>query len=294
MNTGPEVHMLCQVGDHVVDLETDAVQRLGPRPATPGAAVELGDTRAAVLAMLDAAPASVTISEVAKAIGAHGNSARNHLDGLTADGLVTREPHQTGRRGRPRFEYTITDAGRAAHLSQGQPDALGLEYHGLLSAFAAHIDGYRSRPGPVAQQIGQAWGQTLARSGRGAARQQILDLLTRLGFSPVEPSGEPGGDRESPEPLIELRTCPLLDLALAHPEVICSVHLGLVQGALRAAGGDPEAVELAPFAAVGACHLRLPAHPPGRGLAPVPPQASGDGVCDAHGGQTHTASTGLT
>jgi hypothetical protein len=42
-----------------------------------------------------------------------------------------------------------------------------------------------------------------------------------------------------------------------HPKVICTVHLGVVRGALTAVGADPDEATLTPFAEPGACRLNL-------------------------------------
>ncbi len=54
-----------------------------------------------------------------------------------------------------------------------------------------------------------------------------------------------------------LRTCPLLDAARRHPEVVCQVHLGLVDGALAAHEVTAPGARLEPFARPGACVLTL-------------------------------------
>ncbi|MEO7422274.1 MAG: transcriptional regulator, partial [Ornithinibacter sp.] len=59
-------------------------------------------------------------------------------------------------------------------------------------------------------------------------------------------------------PDVLLRTCPLLEAATRHPEVVCEVHAGLVAGAHTAHGGSGEGVVLEPFALPGACRLTLP------------------------------------
>ena len=83
---------------------------------------------------------------------------------------------------------------------------------------------------------------------------RVVGLLDRLGFSPeVEPTRETGSAS-----LVLLRTCPLLDAAKRHPEVVCQVHLGLVAGALEAHDHSPEGLGLRPFARPGACELDLP------------------------------------
>ena len=61
-----------------------------------------------------------------------------------------------------------------------------------------------------------------------------------------------------------LRRCPLLDTARAYPEVVCSLHLGLVRGALERVGADPDVAALEPFAERGACRLDLRARRAGR------------------------------
>lgn len=228
---------------------------LGPRPvrSTPGGPV-LDGTRARTLDVLAEADGPLTIPDVAAILGAHDNSARAHLDALVESGFATRSTQQTGGRGRPRYQYSITDDGLDAHRSQIEPDALTAEYQGLLRAFAQHINDVQAEPEEFAREIGERWGATLAGESDDPARQQVLTLLRRLGFTPVEtPSTE-----DAVTPLIELRTCPLLDLAVEHPEVICNVHVGLIRGALHVAGGTDDDVVLTPFAAPGACHLHLP------------------------------------
>ena len=66
------------------------------------------------------------------------------------------------------------------------------------------------------------------------------------------------GDEAPEDPReVELRTCPLVDAARRHPEVVCQVHAGLVSGADAVYGGSGEGVRLVPFASPGACHLTL-------------------------------------
>ena len=76
----------------------------------------------------------------------------------------------------------------------------------------------------------------------------MVDLLDELGFAPDADQGErSAGSRGR---TLRLRTCPMLESAREHPEVICRVHQGLVEGALG--GAD---VTLLPFAEPGACVL---------------------------------------
>ena len=75
----------------------------------------------------------------------------------------------------------------------------------------------------------------------------VVGLLDDLGFAP-----ETTGRFTS----VRLTRCPLLDAATANPEVVCSVHRGIVEGALSL-WGSTEPVTLLAFSEPGACRLRL-------------------------------------
>ena len=57
---------------------------------------------------------------------------------------------------------------------------------------------------------------------------------------------------------MRLTTCPFLDAAKRHPEVVCQIHLGIVRGALNRLGADADVAALQAFAEPGACLLGLP------------------------------------
>lgn len=201
---------------------------LGPLPA----AVPAGPTsraRTEVLAALRAQPGPVTPAALAEATGLHPNTAREHLDGLVLDGLARRRRAAPQGRGRPAWRYSATTADLA-------------EYAGLAAALAEVVARTSADPWADAVAAGTAWGRDL---GRG---DEVVDLLADLRFAP-----EPDDDGRT----VRLTRCPLLETARRHPQVVCGVHLGLVRGALEAAGQDPEGTELRPFAEPGACVLAL-------------------------------------
>ena len=108
----------------------------------------------------------------------------------------------------------------------------------------------------LAREVGGLWGLELMRrrprsrrpASAASARHTVLGVLTDLGFGPeVGPGDE-----------VRLRTCPILDSATTNPDVICSVHHGLVEGIRGALGRDEGTVGLEPFALPGACRLTLP------------------------------------
>lgn len=210
----------------------------GPAPAPEGDPVDLGAAARAVLDVLREAGGSLRVSDVAERMGTHDNTVRTHLAQLVERRLATATTAPAQGRGRP---ATLYEAGP-------RPGARTAEYRALTSAFAAdliaHGDGPEVRT--RARSIGRAWGEQM-RTADGDASARLDATLADLGFGPVR-EGE----------VVRLTTCPLLEAALEHPEVICQVHLGLVAGTLGRREEDPP-IELTPFAEPGACLLRVPA-----------------------------------
>ena len=245
----------------------------------------LGPARRRVLTALLARPAGATIAELTAELGGHPNSVRLHLDALTQVGshgrngeslaFVEAAPDRPSGRGRPATRYRATVAARSVPAE----DPAATDYRGLVSAFAEHLAADSADPSATARSIGRGWGRRLmtdpadasaasAASTATSPRREVVDLLARLGFSP-EPHPElPATER--------LTTCPLLDVALAHPQVVCQVHRGLVEGALESRDpGQVADVDLEPFAEVGACRLRIATdtHAP---PAPMPPSPAAE------------------
>jgi predicted ArsR family transcriptional regulator len=224
--------------------------RLGPRAAADRGAV-LSPAQSAVLDELTMTPDFRLVSDLAATLGQHTNTVREHLDSLVEAGLVVRRVRKASGRGRPATEY------QARPVEQTQPTLR--QYAALVSALASHIESTSDDPSSEALAVGVAWGQKLAvaRSIEGsgtaakrstAARRQVVQIMSELGFAP---------EADSRAAMVRLRRCPLLGTAKAHPEVVCGVHLGVVRGALQAMGGDSRRADLVPFAEVGACRLNL-------------------------------------
>ncbi len=202
-----------------------------------------------------------TVAELVASVGGHPNTTRHHLRVLVGAGLVSEEDRAlAGGRGRPAVGYAVTRAGHEA-LGAGVGGSAAQEYVALAAAFAERLAERDGDPGADARAIGRSWGSGLAArhaaEGGGVGRPpvgRVVGLLDRLGFSPeVEPRPGPGSG-----PTVLLRTCPLLDAARRHPDVVCQVHLGLVAGALEADEQPADGLRLLPFARPGACELALP------------------------------------
>ena len=114
-----------------------------------------------------------------------------------------------------------------------------------------------------AEEAGRQYAGTLvAQTGitvpPDAAARQITGLLTEMQFDPelIEETTATR-DRE-----IRLRACPYKDLAQDHPDVVCSVHLGLLKGILDQLGRPFASARLLPFAEPDLCLAYLSATEP--------------------------------
>jgi predicted ArsR family transcriptional regulator len=98
-----------------------------------------------------------------------------------------------------------------------------------------------------AEKVGRDWATSLIPTTNTTdpdeTAHRIVDLFTEMNFDPelVDPAPATG-ERE-----IRLRACPYRDVARDHPDVVCAIHLGLLQGAITQLGTPPTAVRLVPF-----------------------------------------------
>lgn len=183
-----------------------------------------------------------SIAALAQALDLHVNTVREHLDGLVTSGLALRSRLAPKGRGRPGWGYAARPG--AASPSVG-------EYATLARVLADHVAAQGGDVRGDMRRLGQGWGAALVKGRQpGAepddAEREVVSLLGDLGF---DPEGAPS--------CLHLRQCPMLAVARERPDVVCSVHHGMVEGALEAAGGDASDVSLEAFAEIGACRLRL-------------------------------------
>ncbi len=190
-----------------------------------------------VLRALVAAEAPQTIAGLTSALGGHQNTVRAQLELLRAAGFVVEAALPAAGRGRPARVYAATVAGRQVALEEPDRD----QHTALVEAVAEQLAD-RPDPGAAARELGRAWGDRLNRR----QPQTLVGALAGQGFTP-----------EPTEDGIALLTCPLLAAARQRPEVVCSIH----QGLLESLSTGP--VRLLPFAAPGACLVRVGAPGPG-------------------------------
>lgn len=212
----------------------------------------LGDSRGRVLAALQTAGRPLAVEEVAEKVGLHPNTARFHLDGLLAQGLVTRSREDRAVPGRPRALYTSTPgSARTGRRS----------YRMLAEILTGYLASRSRRPSAEAREAGRAWGRMLgprrreSRVAPGTAVRGLVTVLDEIGFAP-EPVGS-GTDRR-----ILLHHCPFREAAEQQQEIVCAIHLGLMQGVLEEMGAPVAATGLDPFVEPDLCIAHLRTAPP--------------------------------
>ena len=131
------------------------------------------------------------------------------------------------------------DRSAAVHLRCSGPDKgcrpTGPASYRLLAEIGLSTIAADPDPAAKAVQTGRAWGGFLIeRPAPGVtltedeAVHRLLDLLTDIGFAPEQQSSVSGSR-------IGLRNCPFLELVENQPQqIICQLHLGLMQGAMAA------------------------------------------------------------
>ncbi len=193
--------------------------------------------RRSILALLSAEGTRDALT-LSRDLGLHVTTTRFHLGHLEEAGLVRAEPALEKQRGRPRLFYSATN-----HES---PDARAQTQ--LLSVLATSLAERASDRGRAhAIEAGRRWADQIMPVilEPDHHRHALVEVLTDLGFEPVSDEGG-----------IDLRSCPFREAASNDPQVVCSVHEGLVQRiAERTNPAGTRAPELLPFVTPTECRI---------------------------------------
>ena len=201
-----------------------------------------------VLRLLKAATTPLSIAAIARQLGVHPNTVRFHLDALVARGQAEHVASAHSRPGRPAQLFR----------SVRRMDPAGPRRYQLLAEILVRSVAAEPEPSARAADAGRAWGRLLAdsagtgkhtaRSGEPVAR--LVSLLGELGF---DPELRVSADRQQ----VGLHHCPFLELAQERAQVVCPIHLGLMQGAMAAWEAPVTVDRLEPFAEPDLCVARL-------------------------------------
>ena len=182
----------------------------------------LGDnTRYAIYLELARAPRPLATAEIARTLELHPNTVRPHLERMRDLGLVEVTVAATGAVGRPQHRYAL--AGDAPSLGLEPPVFPLLTRILLTGAAAGGID-----PDDLVD-AGREQGAAAAGARRvgGPTEEPTVDALeaelAALGFDPARID-------DGAAVTIAFSHCPFRDLAEAHPELVCGIHRGMVDG----------------------------------------------------------------
>jgi predicted ArsR family transcriptional regulator len=204
----------------------------------------LGDpTRHAIFRYVADAVEPVDVAELTAHLGLNHNAIRQHLAKLVHAELVIEDHAPSSGRGRPKLTYRLNPAAESRWGVTGPYERLSL----LLSEIV--------RTGDSPELVGRR--SVRPRSLRVNEDHDdpldvLIDAAARQGF---EPEARPR--RNGVE--ITLRTCPFAATALADPDTVCSLHLGIAQGVADLTAGRVVIDELIPHDPRRA-HCRLLVH----------------------------------
>ncbi len=231
--------------------------RAGGRSLSDPPSPRLGSRRRIVLQCLRQSPEALGVAEVAALTRLHPNTARFHLDALSADALATRTIETRLTRGRPRVLYAA------------RTEAMGQRSYGLLAEMLADMAAASGDVPKKAVATGHSWGRTIVqrpspRGATGADRAITNDRAAEAGravhtlqqvFADI--GFQPELSTVGATTTLMLRHCPFREVATRYPTVVCGVHLGMMQGVLAELGGAVVAESLDPLVTPRLCVARV-------------------------------------
>lgn len=219
-----------------------------PEPSTDAPRLEilkaLGDnTRYAIYLELARAPMPLATAQVAESLDLHPNTVRPHLERMREVGLLAVVTDARGAVGRPQHRYSL--AADAPALGFEPPAFPALAQMLLRMAAAAGV------PAADAVEAGREHGAASAGRHRpaGTCAEALSAELATLGFDPESVVEEDAAT-------IAFTRCPFRELAEANPELVCSLHRGLVEGFVHERG-DGEVVEFHDLSGRTPCQVEI-------------------------------------
>ncbi|MEP7045908.1 MAG: helix-turn-helix domain-containing protein [Ilumatobacteraceae bacterium] len=181
----------------------------------------LGDpTRHRIFRYVVDADRPVDVAELTEHLGLHHNAIRQHLAKLVSAELVVEEGLPRTSPGRPRLGYTI------AATADGRWDVIGP--YERLSVMLTEV--IRTGDSPIEVGRRSVRRRALGNTFVADPVAGVVDQMERYGFEP-DVSERGGAVR------IVLRHCPYASAALADPDTVCGLHLGIAYGLAETYGG---------------------------------------------------------
>ena len=189
----------------------------------------LGDnTRYAIYLELARSPRPLATADVAGALGLHPNTVRPHLERMRDVGLLAVQGDTKGGVGRPQHLYSLAPDAPSLGLEPASfPILARMLLRVAASSGADAADAYEA-----GRDQGRSDGERLRPRGCLSA---VVAQLEAMGFDPaLLIDSDPVAGAEAVT--IAFAHCPFRDLAEQRPDLLCSLHRGLVEGVVEATG----------------------------------------------------------
>jgi predicted ArsR family transcriptional regulator len=184
----------------------------------------LGDnTRYAIYLELARSPKALATADIADSLGLHVNTVRPHLERMRDVGLLDVQIDNRGAVGRPQHRYSLA----------ADAPSLGLEppTFALLARMLLRAAGLSGTGADDAADAGREQGRSDGAKAIGRpCVEALVGELDRLGFDPAVGDGDGVAT-------VAFAHCPFRELAEANPDLVCSLHRGLVEGFVETVGG---------------------------------------------------------
>lgn len=210
----------------------------------------LGDnTRYAIYLELARSERPLATADIARSLRLHPNTVRPHLERMRELGLLEQLVEARGGVGRPQHRYRLA----------ADAPSLGLEppVFPLMSRLLLRVAAEAGATRDDAYEAGRAQGHDAA--GRWLGQRcgaALVGELARLGFDP-----EVVDDTDCVT--IGFMHCPFRDLAVSHPDLVCGLHRGMVEGLVDRLG-DGQVLRFRSLLDPDPCQVDLDALEPAR------------------------------
>ncbi|MCL2736441.1 MAG: ArsR family transcriptional regulator [Propionibacteriaceae bacterium] len=181
-------------------------------------------------------------------VGIHANTARFHLESLVDAGMAMRESEPSSQPGRRRILYSGTLPNQTHERAQG--------YRLLAQILTSTIATKFPEAGEDMYEVGLQWGSYLTSRpapfevlDEAEIDQRVMDKLDALWFAPELVT--------APCAHMLLHNCPFMESARTAPDVVCRLHVGMINGSLAELRSTQRVLELNPMIGTHVCRAWL-------------------------------------
>ena len=196
----------------------------------------LGDnTRYAIYLEMARSPVPLSTGDIADALDLHPNTVRPHLERMRDVGLLMVEADSRGSVGRPQHRYSLA----------ADAPSLGLEPSSfrLLARLLASVAAVGGVEPESIASVGREYGHDAAVGRAGGGVDGAATCLAALHAELSDLGFDPASATDGSTTTVAFSNCPFSELAAAHPEVVCHLHRGMVEGMVDELGGVEVGVE---------------------------------------------------